>query len=135
MSCPGEKRNYSAARCPRGTLRRRMIDPLDHVPDPDFTALDDARSDAAMAADGIIAAGPERLLHAAARRAFTGAFEQRGTDAKPSALQRQKVDSPDNKVSAQMLRRNLAQPQKRGRRRQILYRDQRDWRGPLRSVS
>ena len=83
------------------TLCRCFIDPLDGVSNPDFTALDDARGDAAMAADGIIAAGPKRLLHAAARRALPGAFEQHGTDAKPPVLQSQQVDAADNKVAAQ----------------------------------
>ena len=62
------------------------IDPLDRVPDGDVAALDDARGDAAMAAHRVIAAGPERLLHPAARRAFAGAFEQRCADAKPPVL-------------------------------------------------
>ena len=89
------------------------------------------RNDAAMAADGVVAAGPERLLHEAARRAFAGAFEQRRTDTEVPVLQSQKVDSADNKVAAQKIWRNLVPAEERGDCHEILCRDQRDLARPV----
>jgi hypothetical protein len=46
------------------------LDPLNRIADVDCRPFNDPRGDAAVPTHGVVAAWPERLLHAAARRAF-----------------------------------------------------------------
>jgi hypothetical protein len=78
-----EQRALSLTAAKNYALRSNAVDPLHHVADPDLAALDNA----AVAADGVVAAGPKICLHAGARRALAGSLKQRRADAKASIFQ------------------------------------------------
>jgi hypothetical protein len=74
----------------------------------------------------IVNAGSESLLHAAAWRAFAGAFEKHSADTEAPILQCKKVDATDDKVSAKKFRPYFGQSEKRCRRGQVFDCYQRD---------
>ncbi len=74
------------------------------VPEVDGAGMEDAGGEAAMAADGVVAAGAEFFFHAGAGMALAGDLEQRGADAQGLFLYRQQVEAGDDKVTAKARR-------------------------------
>jgi hypothetical protein len=77
------------------------------VADVDLATLDHPCGDAAMTANGVVATGSERFLHAAAGRAFAAALKQRSADAESAVLQRNEVDTARDEISAKSFRDNF----------------------------
>jgi len=102
-----------------------LFDP-DLVSDPDGARFEDADRDAAVAADGVIAAGTEGLFHPRAGVTLPRAFEQRFADAESAILERQQVDAGDDEVSSEHRRLNGFAAEERGDHGKMLGLDQRD---------
>ena len=111
---------------PRCLRRPRRGDGDDGVAESKPAAFEHARAQAAVAAHCVVAARPERVLHARAGVTFGDAFEQRLSDAEAAALERQQRQAGDDDVPAQQRRRHLAVTRERGDCREVFGLDQRD---------
>jgi hypothetical protein len=103
-----------------------IVHPLYAIFDLDIAALYHPSGDPAVSANCIVAARPQRLLHPAARRALSTAFEKRVADPETSILQRHQVDAPCDEISAKEFRRDFSKPKECSRRSHVLGRDQRN---------
>src|ERR1700754_4425437 len=84
--CSGAERRVRPTRTSVGVILSRHA-----VPDADFATVDDSCGDAAVTANGVVAAFAELLFHSAARGAVAGAFEPRRTHTKTAPLKGGKV--------------------------------------------
>lgn len=77
------------------------------VPGLDHTALDDAGSDVAEPANGVVPANAEYLLHPRTRMVFSGGLQDCGANPEALVFQREQIDALSNDVTAQVARQNL----------------------------
>jgi len=93
-------------------LGRSACNPVREVDDNiiselDRTALDDAGSNAAEPANGVVPANAEDLLHSRTRMALSGGLQNSGANPEVLVFQRDQIDALSNDIAAQVARQNL----------------------------